>query len=161
MNETIFLLTEEQWINAAGVMLVFLGIGMIVTELFIPALGLIGLTGGLAAVTGAVVLHHSGYLMEMRIGIEAIIGVVIAGLTLCALSGWLAWRAYRRKVSVGPESLIGETAEIVSWSGRKGRVRIQGEVWQASAAQDMMFSAGDVAIVRQIENLTLTVEKPA
>lgn len=160
MNETIFILTDAEWVNAAGVMLVFLGIGMIVTEFFVPALGLVGLTGGLAAVTGAVVLNNSGYLTAMNIGIELIFGVVAAGLLLAILSGWLTWRAYHRKTSTGPESLIGNTAEIVSWSGRKGRVRIQGEVWQARAEQDILFSAGDVALVRQIDHLTLIVEKP-
>jgi membrane-bound serine protease (ClpP class) len=65
-------------------------------------------------------------------------------------------RARRRTVVSGPEEMIGLPGEVVSWSGRSGRVRAHGEIWQARASNEL--SPGNRVRVRQRDGLVLLVD---
>lgn len=150
-------LTEAGWIDVAGVMLVFLGIGMIITEIFLPALGLFGIAGIAAVVTGTVVLHNSGFMERADIGIGWIIGLVTGLVIVSLAAGWITWRAYQEKAQAGPESLLGTKAEIIEWNGKSGRVRAQGEIWQAVSDASLILTPGDFALIARVEDLHLKI----
>ena len=151
------LLSDAGWIDAAGVMLALVGMIMIIMEIFLPALGLFGLTGIAAITIGTVVLHQSGFLQHMNIGIGTIIGIISGLVVLALLTGWVTWQAYRRKISTGPESLLGADAEVIEWNGRSGRVRVQGEIWQAESERPLPAQAGDHVLISRVEDLHLKV----
>jgi membrane-bound serine protease (ClpP class) len=69
---------------------------------------------------------------------------------------WI-WLSRRRRVAVGVEALIGQTAEVVTPCRPFGQVRVQGELWRARC--DGGVDAGDVVRVRALEGLTLLVER--
>lgn len=150
-------ITEAGWIDVAGVMLVFLGIGMIITEIFLPALGLFGVAGIAAVITGSVVLHNSGFMERMEIGIGWIIALVSTLVALSLAAGWVTWRAYQEKAQAGPESLLGTQAEIIEWNGKTGRVRAQGDIWQAFSDAPLHLAAGERVLIARVEDLHLKI----
>lgn len=156
--DTVGLITSEAgWIDAAGIMLVLLGIAMIVMEIFLPALGLFGIAGIAAVITGTVVLHNSGFMERMDIGIGVIIALVSTLVVLSLAAGWIAWRAYKERISTGPESLLGTRAEVLAWEGKVGRVRAQGEIWQATSDGPLYLQPGDQVLIARVEDLHLKI----
>jgi membrane protein implicated in regulation of membrane protease activity len=71
---------------------------------------------------------------------------------------WL-WYSRRGKVKMGPETLVGAVAEVVTPCVPLGSVRLQGELWQARC--DEGAEAGDSVRVRELDGLTLVVERAA
>lgn len=67
----------------------------------------------------------------------------------------MAVKARRRPVVTGREDLIGSYGHVADWADRKGRVRVQGELWQASAAQTL--EPGARVRIAAIDGLALTV----
>ncbi len=63
----------------------------------------------------------------------------------------------RRRVQVGAETLIGETAEVVTPLRPDGQVRLHGELWRASCAEGAL--PGELVRIRGIDGLTLDVER--
>jgi membrane-bound serine protease (ClpP class) len=55
--------------------------------------------------------------------------------------------------------MIGSTGEVVSWAVSKGRVRVDGELWEAQSTQSL--SKGQKVRVIERKGLTLTVEADA
>lgn len=150
-------ITEAGWVDVAGVMLVLLGIGMIITEIFLPALGLFGIAGVAAVVTGSVVLHNSGFMERTDIGFGWIIGLVSTLVALSLAAGWVTWRAYQEKAQAGPESILGTEVEIIEWHGTMGRVRAQGDIWQAVSERPLTLQPGARVLVARVEDLHLKI----
>ena len=61
-----------------------------------------------------------------------------------------------RQPMTGPEGMVGKVVEVRRWSGRKGTVSVDGELWKAESRTPM--AAGDAATILAVSNLTLRVE---
>jgi membrane-bound serine protease (ClpP class) len=145
-------------IDYAGVALILLGIAFLVGELFFPSFGALGI-GGLAALAiGSVMLIDTdvpGYGIDWR---------VIAALTATTAAFFLfvlamAVQARRRPVVSGRDLLIGGQGRVIDWAQGNGRVRAEGEIWQAAGPRDL--AAGARVRIAAVEGLTLTVESSA
>ncbi len=62
----------------------------------------------------------------------------------------------RRQPLTGAEGMVGKVVEVRRWSGRKGTVSVNGELWQAESRNPL--AAGDEATIVAVSNLTLRVE---
>lgn len=73
----------------------------------------------------------------------------------------LFWLSYsrRRRVQMGPETLVGSTGQVVTPCTPRGQVRIQGELWRAHCAE--WAAAGEEVRVVALDGLTLQVERAA
>ena len=80
--------------------------------------------------------------------------VVAAGVEVFEIAVWR--RLLRYRVRTGPEALPGMTAEVVEDCAPWGRVRIRGELWNASCESPVR--AGERVVVRRVEGLRLEVE---
>jgi membrane-bound serine protease (ClpP class) len=142
-------------INYAGVALVLLGIGLMVTEAHIGAFGVIGVGGIIAFVIGAIMMFPSGTPgFELSPAVIAATVIVTASLFLLVLSMLL--RSRKRLVVTGKEALLGAEGEAVAWLGKDGRVRIRGEIWRARAAKPLQ--PGTRVKVVDRDGLVLIVE---
>ena len=65
----------------------------------------------------------------------------------------------RRQPLTGMEGMVGKVVDVKRWSGRKGTVSVDGELWQAESRTPL--AAGDAATVLAVINLTLRVEPVA
>ena len=71
---------------------------------------------------------------------------------------WL-WYSKRRRVQMGPETLVGSLAKVVTPCRPLGQVRVQGELWRARCAEGA--DAGEEVRVIALDELTLLVERAA
>jgi membrane-bound serine protease (ClpP class) len=84
--------------------------------------------------------------------------VILGGLALETVElTWGLRLARRWKPKTGAEAMIGAEAEVVARCHPIGRVRVQGELWEARC--DEGADVGDTVRIERIEGLTLVVAK--
>ena len=71
---------------------------------------------------------------------------------------WL-WYSRRRRVQMGPETLVGASGRVVVPCMPLGQVRVQGELWRAHCAEGA--GVGEEVRVVALDGLTLEVERVA
>ena len=85
--------------------------------------------------------------------------VILAAVVEIAETGFWLWYSRRRRVQMGPETLVGATAQVVTPCAPLGQVRVQGELWRAHCAEGA--AAGEEVRVVGLDGLTLHVERAA
>jgi membrane-bound serine protease (ClpP class) len=142
-------------VNYAGLALTVLGIALMVAEMFVPAVGVLGIGGLAALVIGSIMLLDTdvpGYGVSWWL-IGAI--AAVSGGTFLLVLAFFA-RSRGRAVVSGPEEMIGSLGRVVDWDGGGGHIRIHGEMWQARS--DDTVAPGQGVRVNEIDGLTLVVE---
>jgi len=147
-------------INYGGLVLTLLGIGLLISELFVPSFGILGIGGILAFVLGSLLLFDTP---ASTLSVDPNI-VYAAAATLGAFTLWVSYlvvRTQRRRPSLGVEGLVGEVGEVRQRiDGRRGgKVFVQGEYW--SAVADAPIDVGERVQVVGIEGMQLTVRLAA
>jgi membrane-bound serine protease (ClpP class) len=121
-------------VNYAGVALIALGIAFMVSELFVPSFGALGIGGAVAFIIGSIILYETGE-TGFTVSRSIIAGVGLASvLTLIALIA-MARRIHLRAVVTGREEMLGLDGVVVEDFQGRGRIRIHGEIWQANCEQ--------------------------
>jgi len=142
-------------VNYAGLALIALGVILMVSEMFAPSFGALGIGGIISLIIGSIILMDSdvpGFSIDPWVigGTALLSGLFFMGVM------YLALRAWGRPVITGRQQMVGEHAEAVSdFSGGEGRVRVHGEIWLARSGHEV--AAGERVTVCDIEGLTLIV----
>jgi len=145
-------------VNYAGLALLALGIAFMTAEAFVPSFGALGVGGLAAFALGATILFDTGT-PAFELSIWTVAGVTaLTGAVLVLLIGYLV-RAQRRPVATGEETLVGRTAEVDSWAAGRGRVWLNGELWNAEGPAAL--GPGTRVRVVAAVGLTLTVAPAA
>lgn len=142
-------------VNYAGLGLLALGIAFMVAEAFLPSFGVLGIGGLVAFALGATLLFDTdapGFTLSWKVIASS---TAVSGLLLMLLLAYVV-RVHRRRVSTGLERLLGSAGRVEEWSGSGGRVRVEGESWQAEGAGEFRLQS-QVRVVG-IEGLILRVE---
>jgi membrane-bound serine protease (ClpP class) len=142
-------------VNYAGLALMALGIGLIVTEFFMPAFGSLGVGGMAAFVIGSIILFDTKT-SGLQVALPLILGIAAAGGLVIVTIGWLAARARNRPLSSGVETMIGAVVEVVGDCQDRCLVRYGGELWNARTASPLR--AGQQARIVKVVELTLWIE---
>jgi membrane-bound serine protease (ClpP class) len=142
-------------VNYAGLALMMLGAGLIITEFFMPAYGSLGVGGLVAFVVGSIILFDNRS-AQMQLALPVIMGVAIAGGLIIVGIGWMAAKARRRPASTGVETMIGARVEAVNDCEERCLVRYGGELWNARTTTPLR--AGQQARIVRVMDLTLWVE---
>ena len=142
-------------VNYAGLALMALGIGLIITEFFMPAFGSLGVGGLAAFVVGSIILFDNNA-SGLQMALPLIGGIAVAGGLIVITIAWLAARARRRPLSAGVETMVGATVEAVNDCQDRCVVRYGGELWTARSASPLR--AGQQARIVKVVDLTLWVE---
>jgi membrane-bound serine protease (ClpP class) len=145
-------------VNYAGVALIALGVGLIVTEFFMPAFGSLAVGGLVAFVVGSIILFDSGA-SGMAVARPLIGGLTGAAGLVVLVIAWLAARARRRPLSSGIETMIGATVEVLKDMQEEGVVRYGGELWNAHTSSPL--HAGQRARIVRVDGLVLRIEPAA
>ncbi len=142
-------------VDYAGLALILLGLALMVAEAFMPSFGVLGIGGLVSFVAGSIMLLDTdvpGYGIPWYL--VGSIAAVAAGLMLLTMT--MLVRSRRRAVVSGIEQMLDSTGSVIDWMDERGRVRVQGEIWQARAAQPI--GPGARVRVKAIDGLTLVVE---
>ncbi len=142
-------------VNWAGLALIFLGVAMMIGEVFLPSFGALGVGGVAAFIIGGMMtsdLDWPGYSISMPF----LIGTAISMAALILLTGTLAARAHRRPVVTGEKGMIGMQGRVALSHEGLAYAEVGGERWRISSSQPL--SPGDPIRVTGVDGLTLIVE---
>jgi membrane-bound serine protease (ClpP class) len=142
-------------VNYAGVALILIGVALIVTELFLPSFGAIGIGGVAAFIFGSIILMDTG-VEGYAVSMQLVVTVALVAGALFAATVLLAVRQRKRPIVSGREEMIGAAAEAIDAFSESGTVRAHGEIWSARATEPV--ARGQRLRIRNIDGLTLEVE---
>jgi len=143
-------------VNFAGMLLIFLGIGLMITESMIPSFGIFGFGGLVSFVIGSIFLIDSD-LQQFRVALPLIAAVsVVTALFILFMLSYL-WRARHQKTVSGREAIIGAEGLVIYDFMGDGSVTLDGESWAAHSTQQLQ--KGQSVTIRELNGLILTVEK--
>jgi membrane-bound serine protease (ClpP class) len=140
-------------INLTGFLLLLLGIGMLMAEVFVTSYGVLGIGGVIAFVIGSVFLIDSSQ-TDLEVNRGMIAGAAIAMSAIILGLGWIVLRERHRRPTTGSEGMVGEVGEVreAIAPGTPGRVFVHGEHWRAASSQALGVGArARVIAVRGLE----------
>ncbi|NIP71723.1 MAG: nodulation protein NfeD [Gammaproteobacteria bacterium] len=142
-------------VNYAGLALILLGIVFMLAEVFVPSFGALGIGGVIAFVIGSIILMdtESEFYTISRPLIFAV-ALTSAGAFIGVMG--MVLKARMRPVVSGRESLVGATGEAVDDFEDRGRIRAQGEIWQAHTQRPV--KKGQPVRVTALHGLRVEIE---
>ena len=147
-------------VNLTGLLLIFLGVGLLISEAFVTSYGILGLGGVSAFLIGSLFLIDTSK-TDLAVNRDIIYGAAVA-LTLIILGiGYIVARERRHRATTGVEGLIGEVGEVREpiAPGKPGKVFVHGEIWRATSPDALVQGAR--ARVKAVNGLEIQVEKAA
>ena len=139
-------------LNFTALILVLVGLGLILAEVFTPTFGGLAIAGILILLLGSLMLFDDP-LIELDWWIVIPTTLISGGLVIGVMG--YALRDFRRPVTAGHEALIDGFATVIIWNTDQGYILLSGEKWQARSSHSL--SPGQKVRVTAIEGLTATV----
>jgi membrane-bound serine protease (ClpP class) len=144
-------------VRHTAVVLLLAALVMMVLETKFASHGMLALAGTISLAFGLATLVD-GPIPELRVHAGVAFGAGIGfGLISFGLA-FIALRARRNKVLLGPQAMIGGIAIARTPLCPVGQVEIRGELWQASVRSQSVLPVGASATVRGVDGLVLIVE---
>ncbi len=141
---------DVEW---GGLLLIFLGIGMLIAEMFLPTFGILGLGGVVGFTLGSIFLFDpvksGGYQLPLTLIVPVVVFFALVFIGVSTMM--LRTRAVKKKG--GFEDLIGVSATVVS----ANQIELYGEIWKFTAPES--FAVGDEVKVVGYNGLVLQVER--
>lgn len=141
-------------INAAGVLLILLALGLFVAEAKVASYGLLTVGGLVAMILGGLMLVEAP-VPEMQVGLQVLLPVAVAVAALAVTLVRLLLRSRRLSVTTGREGMVGLAGRAETVLEPEGWVLVAGELWRARAGGRV--PAGSRVVVTSVEGLTLGV----
>ena len=145
-------------VNYAGLALIIFAIILFLLEIKIVSHGLLAIGGIISLLIGSMMLIKSSPLEMIKISRSIIISATVVTALFFLFVVGLGIKAQRRKGVTGLEGLIGATGEVTEALTPGGRIRVQGEVWNAESLSGSV-NIGEKVRIREMKNLKLYVEK--
>jgi len=144
-------------VNWTGLLLMALGFGMFVAELYLPTHGALGVGGAVAFGLGSLLLLETPKVPGLAVPLS-LVGTMSALLLLSVLGlGVLVVRAQRRRPTTGTEALVGSVAVSRTPLAPEGFVHAAGELWRARVRGGALPAGARVRVIGR-DGLTLLVE---
>ncbi|RLB58157.1 MAG: nodulation protein NfeD [Deltaproteobacteria bacterium] len=149
-------------VNAAGILLIILGIIFMIIEAHTPTFGFWTAMAIVSLIFGIMLVPSPSSIQEMpeswylsfRIGSILIISIVAA---FFAYALYKVAKAKKRKPKIGYGDLVGMNGIAITDINPDGQVKVRGEIWNAQA--DEYIGKGENVIVIAQERLKLRVRK--
>ena len=151
-----FLALSALPVNVAGLALLLLGIGFLLAEVKVQSHGVLGVGGAIALAIGGLILFDDGAVRVARPLVFAVTGLTV---TFFLVVVGAALRARRGVRHTGASAMLGRHVLVLEALAPRGRVRLDGEVWNAEAP--VTLEAGAEGVVTGVDGLTLRVQPAA
>jgi membrane-bound serine protease (ClpP class) len=147
-------------INLAGLLLMALGMGMLLAELFVTSYGVLGIGGVIAFVIGSLFLVDTAQ-TNLAVSRSIIAGAAVGFSAIVLGIGYFVIRDRREPASTGGEGMIGKVGEVrqAIAPGTPGQLFVHGEIWRA--VSDRAIAAGARARIMAVRGLEVTVRPEA
>lgn len=150
-------------VNWGGLLLLLVGIGLFIAEVYVTSYGMLGLGGAVCFLVGGILLvdpSSEPHYLDPTLSVDwsVLIPLVVVMAAICILIGYFVVRAQRSKIETGMEGMQGTVGEARSdISAEAGKVFIRGEHWKAVSPENI--PAGSKVEVVRVEGLLLHVRK--
>lgn len=145
--------------NTTGILLLLLGIGLIVAEIFVAGFGVLGIGGAACLIFGAILLP-----MEPLMAPDwyetfryTVIGTVLALTILTVVVVHLVIRSRKRTTGGSTYFNPPEKGVVVEKLAPEGMLKARGELWKARSADGTDVPEGTEVEVVRYENMVLWV----
>jgi membrane-bound serine protease (ClpP class) len=145
-------------VNVTGVLLIFLGVGMLIAEAFVTSYGILGLGGVVAFVIGSLFLIDTSK-TNLEVNRDIIYGAAVALTVIILGLGYIVASERRRVAKTGAEGMIGEIGEVreAIGAGVPGKIFVHGEIWRARSPEAL--APGMRARVTAVKGLEVEVRR--
>ena len=143
-------------VEAIGVVLLVLGIGLIVAEAHLSTLGLLGIAGVGALIAGGLLLFDDAGGEGISPVLVVVVAVALGGPLI--FIGQRALAVRREPVHTGEESMVGAIGVVRQAIDPIGQVFVSGALWRArSADAEAPIGVGYRVRIEAVDGLTLSV----
>jgi membrane-bound serine protease (ClpP class) len=141
-----------------ALMVLLLGMGLLVAELFITSYGLLFAAGLACLLLGGSMLFEMPEVSDLSVSFWSVLVPIVAAFGLFGgLVVYLVSRSFLREQVAGVDELIGLVGRATSDLAPDGKVFVRGEYWDASA--DDAIASGQPVKVTAVEGLRLRVRR--
>ena len=154
----VALLAPNLPVNYIGLVLILVGIGLLVAEIFITSYGLLTVFGIGFLTYGSLMLFNTERSWNVRVSWSVLAPLIVFVVGILLLVGQRVWKAHRSKIQIGYEELVGMEGEAITELNPRGRVFIHGEYWEAESTSGEIKS-GEKVVVESAEKFLLKVKK--
>jgi len=141
-------------VNYAGVALIILAMIFFIAEIKVTSYGLLTVAGVISLILGSLMLFKSAD-PAIRVSLELIISMAVFTLVVVTFLVSMVIRSHRAQVATGAEGLLNKYGVTRTQVGRRGKVFVHGEIWNASADEEI--PAGSPVEIVSVDGLTLRV----
>jgi membrane-bound serine protease (ClpP class) len=145
-------------INYSGLVLIAVGLALLISELFLPSFGALGVGGIVAFVLGSLLLFDTA---ESDLTLDPNIAYAAAATfgAFTFLVGYLVVSSQRRQAVLGREGLIGRVGEVRQriTPDKPGKIFVYGEYWNASAGE--VIEPGIRVEITEVNGMLLQVRR--
>lgn len=145
-------------LSQGGILLFVFGALLIGLELYVPS-GILGIGGIIAMVLGAIYLVDVSKAPDLAVAYEYIVPVVVLFGGFMLFVATAAVKALGRRATTGAEGLVGQHGTAISNFTEKGKVLINGELWNATSSSGIIEKDAAVKVIAVQDGLLLAVRK--
>jgi len=146
-------------VNFAGLILILLGVGMLVADIWAPSHGALTVGGVIAFAVGSFMLYGSRATPFLRVSWLIVVMMTVLTAAFFLFIVGLGVRAHWTRVTTGVEGLVGARGKARTALHPEGSVFVAGELWRARAEGDQPIEAGQEVEVVGVDGLTLRVRR--
>ena len=145
-------------VTLSGLLLIFLGVGMLIAEAFVTSYGILGIGGVIALTMGSLLLVDSSK-TDVAVRRSIIYGAAGALSVIVLAVGYFVARDRGRIASTGKEGLVGELGEVRQpiAPDTPGTVFVHGEIWRAISPE--VLPVGTRARITAVSGLEVKVQR--
>lgn len=146
--------------NVAGVILLVIGIGLLIAEVFTAGFGILGIAGAISLVFGSILLPHEplmdpDWYAAFRTTVLGV-GIAVSILLLIVIQRVISSRLRRKQRGA---FMAARSARVTQALNPRGTVKAQGELWNAREVDGQTVEEGEQVKVVGQEGLELLVKK--
>jgi membrane-bound serine protease (ClpP class) len=143
-------------INFTGLLLILLAIVLFVMEANITSHGILAIGGIVSMVIGGLMLVE-GPIPELEIHLSTVLAVAIPLALITVFLLRLVLQSHRDRPATGDAWIVGNSALALTEIRESGKVRVNGEIWNASSKDTTVPAGASVRIVG-VHGLLLEVQ---
>jgi membrane-bound serine protease (ClpP class) len=142
-----------------GILLILLGVGLLIAELFITSLGLLFAAGVACFLIGGTMVFDRPELSDLTVSFwQVLVPIAAAMSVLGAFIVYSLSRTFMSRQTAGVDEMVGLVGRCEVAIDPSGKVFVRGEYW--NSVSDEKIAAGDLVEILEIQGLTLRV-RPA
>lgn len=144
-------------VNVFGILLIAGAFGLFIAEIFITSFGILGIGGIISLIAGLNILFDSTGSQGIEVSIWLKIIIVLIFFGIMAVLSRLIFKDMFLKPSSGPDTMLGKTAVVESFSNGEGTAKIYEEIWNIESEDEL--SVGEKVTISGINGLKLKVKR--